>query len=114
VQSYATISYAPLLTQTINNEDYLWYCLDEIPEQSIDMLVIDGPPGYIQPLSRYPALPLLFDKLADQCMVFMDDAARDDEKKIVERWLSEIPGIEHQYIKTERGCSMLRISKTDR
>lgn len=114
LQSYATVFHAPLLTQMINGEDYLWYSLDELPEQSIDMLVIDGPPGYIQSLSRYPALPLLFDKLADQCMVFMDDAARDDEKKIVERWLSEFPGIEHQYIKTERGCSMLRISKTDR
>lgn len=112
VQDYATVAHAPLVTHTINGVEYLWYSLDELPEQSIDMLVIDGPPGYLQPHSRYPALPLLYDKLADQCMVFMDDAAREDEKNIVELWRSEFPVIEHQFVKTERGCSILRLSKT--
>ncbi|MES9855801.1 MAG: hypothetical protein ABW166_04240 [Sedimenticola sp.] len=40
------------------------------------MLVIDGPSGFIQKHSRYPALPLLFDKLSNNGMVFLDDAAR--------------------------------------
>ncbi len=111
VNQYAAVVHAPLQVHTIKGVEYQWYSLHALPEDPIDMLVIDGPPGYIQRHSRYPALPLLFDRLADQCTVFMDDAARDDEKEIVKMWQSEFPGIEHQYVETERGCSILRINK---
>ena len=75
------------------------------------MLVIDGPPGFIQKHSRFPALPLLFDKMADQSIIFMDDAAREDEKEIVSMWLEMNDGISHEYIETERGCSVFNIDK---
>lgn len=113
--SRATILDAPLENCTVDGSDYQWYTLDalpELPDQSIDMLVIDGPPGFIQRHSRYPALPLLFDKLADGCVVFLDDAGRPEEREIVEMWKGRFPGsIEHQYIGTERGCSILRIHR---
>jgi len=108
---YASVIHAPLKRQTIKGVDYQWYALDNIPDKSIDMLVIDGPPGFIQKHSRYPALPLLFDKLADGCVVFMDDAAREDEREIAALWQSAYPEIEHRYVKTERGCSVFVIRK---
>ena len=40
-------------------------------------------------------------------MIFMDDAARDDEREIVELWLAEHPELEHRFVDTERGCSVL-------
>ena len=70
------------------------------------MLVIDGPPGFIQKNARYPALPLLFDKLSEDCVIFLDDAARHDEKEIVDLWLNEHPELEHRFFDTERGCSI--------
>jgi hypothetical protein len=75
------------------------------------MLVIDGPPGFIQKHSRYPALPLLHEALAERCVLYMDDAAREDEREIVKMWQSEFSGIEHRYVATERGCSVLTINK---
>lgn len=108
---YATIIHAPLKPYTINKTDYSWYNINKIPSQAIDMLVIDGPPGFIQRHSRYPALPLLFDKLADHCTVFLDDAAREYERELVAMWLQQHLEIEHEYIDTERGCSILTINK---
>lgn len=108
---YATIIHAPLEPYLIRGVDYSWYCINELPQHAIEMLVIDGPPGFIQRHSRYPALPLLFDKLADHCTVFLDDAARKEEQELVAMWLQEYPDTRHEYIETERGCSILNINK---
>ena len=108
VASCASVIHAPLEPVSLNGVDYAWYALDKIPDGSIDMLVIDGPPGFIQKNSRYPALPVLYDKLAEHCVIFLDDAAREDEQTIVDLWLQQFPALRHEYLRTERGCSILR------
>jgi len=108
----ANVLDAPLVPHTLGGWAFQWYALDDLPDLSIDMLVIDGPPGFIQRHSRYPALPLLFDKLADGCVVFMDDAARPDEQEIIGLWKDEFPGLEHEYVDTERGCAIFRLNRS--
>lgn len=109
LDKYATVIDAPLTKQPVKGREYQWYALESILARNIDMLVIDGPPGFIQRHSRYPALPLLSDRLADECTVFLDDAARPGEREIVAMWQAEFPGIEHEYLGLERGCSILQI-----
>ncbi len=70
LQEYVSVIHAPLEKRTVSGSEYQWYAQDGLPQGSIDMLVIDGPPGFIQKHSRYPALPLLFDKLSDNCVDF--------------------------------------------
>ncbi|MDH5612476.1 MAG: class I SAM-dependent methyltransferase [Gammaproteobacteria bacterium] len=111
LETYAQVIHSPLEKVTLDSNEYDWYDLTLLPDVSIEMLVIDGPPGFIQKNSRYPAMPLLFDQLAKQAMVFLDDAARDDEKELVAQWLKEYPDISHEYINAERGCSVLTLSK---
>ncbi len=111
LSAQATVIDAPLRRYQLDGGEYQWYATDDIPEGSIEMLVIDGPPGFIQKHSRYPALPLLYARLADGCVVFLDDAARPDEKAIVQMWQAQFPGVEHYYLKNERGCSVLTIRK---
>lgn len=111
LEEYASVIHAPLEKTNVDGIDYAWYSMKNIPEQSIDMLVIDGPCGFIQKNSRYPALPLLFNRLSDHCRVFLDDAAREDEKEMVRLWIEEHPEISHEYIETERGCSILTVTK---
>ncbi|OOZ41975.1 hypothetical protein BOW53_01995 [Solemya pervernicosa gill symbiont] len=108
---FADVVYAPLEGTEVNGDLYQWYAQDGIPDAAIDMLVIDGPPGFIQRYSRFPALPLLYDKLADGCVIYMDDAAREDELEIIEMWKRLYPKLEHRYLKTERGCSVVVIRK---
>ncbi|MEN8180709.1 MAG: class I SAM-dependent methyltransferase, partial [Pseudomonadota bacterium] len=107
----ASVIHAPLQKTDVDGAEYLWYATRKIPDQPIDMLVIDGPSGFIQKNSRYPALPMLYPRLADGCRVFLDDAARPDEQEIVAMWQAAYPELEQETIETERGCSILTIHK---
>ena len=111
LEEYATVLDAPLEDIKLNGKNYLWYRRELLPTETIDMLVIDGPPGFIQKNSRYPALPLLFNQLSNNSSIFLDDAAREDEKEIINLWKNEYRNIKHEYIETERGCSVLRINE---
>jgi len=79
----------PLVERRVGDRDFQWYDLDALlrtlPER-IDLLFIDGPPGKMQSLSRYPALPILKPHLSPQAMVFVDDGGREDETRMVEIW----------------------------
>lgn len=85
---------APLTPLSLGTEEFQWYSRDvfeDIPE--IDMLIVDGPPGNSGPLARYPAIPVLLDRLADNAVIVLDDATRDDEKEAAQRWTTEQAGI---------------------
>jgi len=105
---FCDVLHASLKTVSISDEAFQWYDYSDLPDIQIDLLVVDGPPGFIQKHSRYPALPLLFDRLARHCTIFMDDAGRDDEQEIIKRWLKVYPGFQFDYISNERGCAILR------
>lgn len=108
LSTHAAVIDAPLLDWPLGGSNYQWYALDHLPEHAIDMLVIDGPPGFLQPLSRYPALPLLYRRLSESAAIYLDDAARPDERAIVSLWLREHPELSHRYVELERGCAILR------
>lgn len=93
----AEIRVAPLTPLRLGTEEYFWYSREALKDiTGIDMLIIDGPPGGTCPLARYPAVPILIDRLADGAMIVLDDATRDDEKAAAERWIAEIAGITRQ------------------
>lgn len=73
--------------------DKLWYggLTEKLDDHKIDLLIIDGPPGALQSMSRYPALPLLLPYMSECCTVVLDDAVRDEEQKIAQRWVHENP-----------------------
>ncbi|NOQ89979.1 MAG: class I SAM-dependent methyltransferase [Gammaproteobacteria bacterium] len=108
LSDYCDVIHAPLQEVPVDEQVFQWYGLSELPELEIDLLVIDGPPGFLQKQSRFPALPLLQDKMAEKCTIFLDDAARDDEQELVKRWLNMCPEFNFEYIDNDRGCSVLR------
>ncbi len=73
--------------------DKLWYggIVEKLAGKKIDLLIIDGPPAPLQPMSRYPALPLLLPFMSEHCTVVLDDAIRDEEQEIARRWIHENP-----------------------
>jgi predicted O-methyltransferase YrrM len=87
---------APLIEQSLGDRVFLWYDLAGLlasMNEKIDLLFVDGPPGKMQSLSRYPALPLLAPHLSPQAFVFVDDGGREDELRMIELWrgLNDIP-----------------------
>lgn len=88
------IRHAQLKHVRIGDEEYRWYNPDCILDLSgIDLLIVDGPPGSTGACARYPALPLLVDRLADGAVIVLDDANRESEQVIVARWIDEVPGL---------------------
>lgn len=70
----------------------LWYGLTGVPE-SIDLLVIDGPPWTIHPYVR-GAAESLFDRIPSGGVVMLDDAARPGERVVAARWRRRWPDFE--------------------
>jgi predicted O-methyltransferase YrrM len=107
LSAWVSVIDAPLIMQKMVNQP--WYDLAGLPAdiRSIDMLVVDGPPMDTADQARYPALPLLADRFSEGSVVFLDDANRVEEKKIVERWVLDQPlkKLEHPYC--EKGCAKL-------
>ncbi len=108
LEHQASVLDTPLVRQAVDGGDYQWYDLAGLPKRRIDMLVIDGPPGLQQQYARYPALPRLWQWLAEDAVVFLDDAARQDEREIVARWQARYPALVHGFVDNERGASILR------
>ena len=105
---FAQIVHAPLKQFSINGETWLWYDHSALAGcDPIDLLVIDGPPWTTQRLARYPALPLLYDRLASDAIVMLDDAARSDERAVVARWRDELPGLLCEYLDFEKGACVI-------
>lgn len=82
----ATVHHCPLALQRVGDDEMPWYTVDGLDLGTIDLLIVDGPPGATGSCARYPALPLLHHALAPGAIVVLDDAARADEQTAVERW----------------------------
>jgi predicted O-methyltransferase YrrM len=105
----AEIVHVPLREVQLNQQSWDWYDATRIdPGVKIDLLVVDGPPGQIQDISRYPALPLLRKYLSDDAVILLDDAGRPDEKIILDMWAREFPDFLHECIPAEKGAAVLR------
>lgn len=106
---YVQVLDAPLVEVTSGNDSYQWYDAAALPDSHAQMLVVDGPPGFLQRHSRYPALPVLRRYLDPNAVVLLDDAARPDEQALLRRWLAQSPGACYRYSATERGAARLVI-----
>lgn len=107
LEPWATVIDAPLETVELSNEEFPWYSLDSLPDLEIDLLVVDGPPGSLRPLARYPAGPKLLPRLASGALVLIDDAGRPDETEMVRRWIVDFPGLQRESVGAEKGLVAL-------
>ncbi len=108
------VVHAALQETRVAGEAWQWYG-PEIEEtlvgQRAQLVVVDGPPGSLQPLVRYPARRRLAPFLGDDAIVVLDDIARPDELAIAERWLREDPRLTLQRIAHEKGTAILTRSR---
>jgi hypothetical protein len=112
LHAWASVIDAPLVTTSFPSA---WYSPDRLPADldSIDMLVVDGPPSATGALARYPALPALADRLHGNTVVLADDTEREDERATLLRWKSEFPEFRQEDMHCEKGCVMLTNERVD-
>ena len=108
LEDYAKVIYSPLKKQ--NN--LRWYDISSLDKiESIDLLIIDGPPIKLGRNARYPAIPFLFDKLSDNAIILLDDARRKNERETIKLWKNEYNCFEFRYIENDKGlCVIKKIS----
>ena len=71
--------------------DTPWYGLQALDGLAdISLLVVDGPPAATGPGARYPAVPRLATRLAEDARIVLDDTDREEERRIVEQWIAEL------------------------
>jgi hypothetical protein len=109
-----TIIDAPLTDVVVGSESFRWYDVQVTELQAFgkfEALFVDGPPqqkGNPRP-ARYPALSTLHPLLSDRLVVFVDDAGRETEKKLVELWQQQFKGFDAVWFDTVDGlCRMER------
>ncbi len=103
----ATVVDAPLEEVSVGPATWSWYELRPGVPAVIDALFVDGPPGGTGSLARYPALPLLRDRLVPGATVFVDDGDRPDEQEMVRRWQLEIDGLQATHLPLVKGAWLL-------
>lgn len=104
----ATVHHAALRETQYGSESWRWYDLNPENLPPIEMLIVDGPPMTTGRLARYPALPILWPRLAPSAVIVVDDANRPDETEMVQRWMEEFPGLRLEVMAHEKGTVILR------
>lgn len=110
-----TIIWAPLTPQPLADDGLRWYdeaavtlgLREGLRDDPIDLLLVDGPPAHAagHSLARYPALPVLRDRLAPGGTVVLDDAERPGEQEVLRRWELEA-GLEFDRSAEHAGVAM--------
>jgi len=108
LDNHAEVLHAPLKQYEIDGASYRWYD-DAVLKQfdSIDLLIVDGPPQDVSKWARYPAIPLLDSKLHTGSVVLLDDGGRPDETAIVAAWAQKY-GLDCRNEPTEKGAFSCR------
>jgi len=84
----------PLVKSEVLGHETRWYDLPSAADlgvDQVDLVLVDGPPSTSGPLARLAAAPRLWDVLAEDAEIFLDDANRPEEKEIQEIWCRELP-----------------------
>lgn len=100
---------APLVEVVLDGVEWQWYSPSVFEGlDTVDLVIVDGPPSSTGPEARYPAVPVLAPHMKKGSLVFLDDANREDEQRIIDRWLSEYPLEALSVPKTEKGAALLQ------
>ncbi len=109
LEDIVQVIHAPLRDTITDLGTQPWYTVPEAAvREPIDLLIVDGPPGGRLRLARYPAFPVLRDRLSTRAVVVVDDARRPDEQEIVQRWCRLEPELTVEQRASEKGTAILR------
>ena len=110
LEEWAEVRTAPIQPTIVDGQTWQWYATSQISadEQPIDLLIVDGPPKGVQDLARYPAAPVLFDRMSQDCTILLDDTNRRDEREIVRRWKERLQDFDVTELPSGKGATVFR------
>ncbi|HYF73582.1 MAG TPA: class I SAM-dependent methyltransferase [Nocardioides sp.] len=109
VADLVDVRFAPLARTHVPDHLTPWYDEAAIADlQDVGMIVVDGPPKATGPAARYPAIPLLAERLAPRCCIVVDDTVRPDDRAVVTRWAEQLPDFAVRDLPLEKGAVVLQ------
>ncbi|GAA4814614.1 class I SAM-dependent methyltransferase [Nocardioides caeni] len=109
VADHAEVRDAPLGPVTVGDREWTWYDATALAGlEDIGLLFVDGPPTAVGEHARFPALPLLEDRLARRCSIVLDDMIRTDEQEVAQLWHDRHPDLERTDLRLEKGATVFR------
>lgn len=113
VDDLADVRLAPLVPTGLPDHPTPWYDVAALPPVAdlppAGVLVVDGPPETTGRLARWPAVPLLRDRLAPGCTVLLDDLGRAGEQAAAAAWLDAVPGAHFENVDLLKGLGVLTL-----
>jgi hypothetical protein len=112
VTQWLEVRHAPLVPVTVDGRIGQWYdpvVFDDLDD--IALLSVDGPPGAGSEQARWPALPVLRDRLAPGARVILDDLIRRDEQEIVTDWQQRFDGVSVVELDFEKGAAVFTMPR---
>jgi predicted O-methyltransferase YrrM len=104
LEEVARVVHAPLVPYNLDGEKLSWYERSAwSPIETIDLLIIDGPSGETSRRARFPAIPLIGDRLSTHSIVILDDAHRRDERETLRRWRAALEDPEVRWLARRDG-----------
>jgi predicted O-methyltransferase YrrM len=115
LEDVAEVRVAPLRpVEDLADHETPWYDKRLIEDlDDIGLVFVDGPPGNTGRLARLPAAPLLRERLADRCVIVVDDAGRDDERTVIQEWRKWLPDFVVEEVDAEKGAVVFRRGAPD-
>lgn len=92
LDTYCDIHSVPCHDVTMNGYSSRWYDVDLVKEivgqTTFDLVIVDGPTAFRkgQENARRPAIDVLRANLSENYVIFLDDAMRGGEKRILAAW----------------------------
>ena len=113
LQKYRIFSVTVSLAPIRSYGDFDWYALPSLQTLpgKISLVICDGPPGGTRG-GRYGLVPVMLDKLGQDCVLLLDDGAREQERLIAGRWgqmimaKPELIGAEKPYYRLKARSAM--------
>lgn len=91
LESNVDLVFSPLVERGVGASSQRWYAVDVDAIDEIDLVLVDGPPNATADMARAPAAPLLLPRCRPGCLFVVDDFIRDEEQRMVDRWLTDHP-----------------------
>jgi predicted O-methyltransferase YrrM len=111
VQQWLEVRHAPLMDVTIGERTSPWYDPQVFADlNGIGMVSVDGPPGQGVVQARWPALPILRDRLSPGALVILDDMIRRDEQDIADDWAQRYPDLVREELPFEKGSAVFTVA----
>jgi hypothetical protein len=108
VADLAEVRNAPLARTSLPDHPVPWYDEEALADlHDIGILFVDGPPAKVGPRSRFPAVPVLHDRLAPECTIILDDCIRQDERDVAESWAEMLDDFTLTMLPLIKGAAVL-------